>query len=189
MRRTLATLLVLSVSTVSVAVSLTAPHAARAAEPEGPYTIRASGDPTWAARFFDGSQSGAVTEAAFTAGRRCDPRVLDTPLQGLDAYVLDVSAYEDQTVRVDWTATGSTPTYVFLNVYSSTCLLTRQARSAEPGRVSLDDALGTVDVLLQLPSDEAEHVDVVLPLGTKWLVVAPQEKVDVSFTLTAFPAA
>lgn len=146
---------------------------------EGPYNIRAGGVPTWSSPRFPGNSSGSITEMTF-AQRRCDPSLLTNPaVQGLDAYILNVSAYAGQTIQISWTWSGSTGTKMYANIYDAGCRLTRQAASTGYSASVTDQAQ-----YLLLP--EQASMAVTVADASRWMLVVPEAKMDVSFTVNPY---
>lgn len=147
------------------------------AQADGPYKIRAGLVPTWPSARYANSSSGAVTEFAFTQ-RRCDKSVTTTPVQGLDAYILDAADLTDKVVTVNWNWSNYTTNKVYVNMYQPDCRLNGTHRS-DSWAPSLTDYAQTI------PLPESGTMSFWVPAGIKWLVVAPEAKVDMSFEVFA----
>lgn len=143
----------------------------------GPYNIRAGAMPTWPSQRFPNSASGAVTEMAFVQ-RRCDRNLLNTPLQGLDAYILDGTDLAAKTVTISWTWSNYTTNKVYVNMYQPDCRLNGSYSS-------VNWAPGLMEYAQTIPLPESGTMSFLVPAGIRWLIVAPEAKVDLNFTVTA----
>jgi hypothetical protein len=148
---------------------------------EGPYTIKAGAVPTWPSVQFAGASNGSYTETVFSQ-RRCDPSLMTNPaVQGADAYILDVSQYVDKLLEIKYTWDGNTGTRLYGNIYNGNCRIQRRTHS--PGySASPTDQIGYM-----LGDDEQSAMYVEVGTGSRWMVVAPELKVGVTFTVTAYP--
>jgi hypothetical protein len=171
LRKRLIAILAVALAAISLGGNLGPAHA------DGPYNIRAGLMPTWPSQRFPNSSSGAVTELTFVQ-RRCDKTLLNTPLQGMDAYILDATDLTAKTVTISWTWSNYTTNKVYVNMYQPDCRLNGSYSS-------VSWAPSTLDYAQTIPLPESGTMSFPVPTGIRWLVVAPEAKVDLNFTVTA----
>lgn len=150
---------------------------ARAADVE--FTVRAGAVPTWPSARFPGNSSGSVTETAFVQ-RRCDRALLSTPLQGSDAFIVDIEALENKTLKLDWKWDNYTSNRVYVNMYQPDCRLNRSAASDAWSPTPIEAAQ-------HLMLSETGTMYLTVPTRTRWMVVAPEAKKDITFKLSVLP--
>lgn len=110
---------------------------------------------------FGGVPQYGITREEFTRGR-CDPAFTASKLNGVDAYVLDVSPWAGGSLRMYWDSPVRTAAGATAELFTSACQST-----PNPSLYTPTPGWWTVSV----------------PPGSKWLVVEPNNAVSPTFSI------
>ncbi|MGQ0432455.1 MAG: hypothetical protein ACT452_08625 [Microthrixaceae bacterium] len=127
------------------------------AQAAGPYTIAAPGTTPFSA-----------TVLAWDASR-CNPTILTSPLNGVEARIVNVSAFAGRTIRLTWTHIGSAAApglglHFQAKAYTASCS---------------GSGIGSLDW-----SPTKNTMTMPVPAGTKWMSFTSLASAQISFTIT-----